>query len=299
MNQVIECPPVLIVGFNRPDCLAKVFARVREAKPRKLFLVLDGPRTGRDDDVANESCKRVFEGVDWLCDVVRDYSPKNLGCKVRMETGISRMFEDVEFGVILEDDCVPHPDFFRFAAEMDEKYRDAEMIGCVCSSAPSAVDSVLPCDVSYYFDRFPYIWGWGTWKRTWVKYFETTKAWQEVNQSKCVGKIFPNWIRRRIGTRNFNRICTTRHEEWDGIWWLTILMNDMMCIHPNGNLMCNIGGEGLHARGFTVGIHGRIYRPMDWPLKHPKQVIHSEKTERILAIKYAPITPRNLLRVVL
>ena len=45
-------PPVLIVGFNRPDCLRQVFESVRQAKPEKLFLALDHPREGRTDDVA-------------------------------------------------------------------------------------------------------------------------------------------------------------------------------------------------------------------------------------------------------
>ena len=45
------CPPVMICGFNRPDCLKQVFDRVREARPSQLFLVLDALRDGRPKDV--------------------------------------------------------------------------------------------------------------------------------------------------------------------------------------------------------------------------------------------------------
>lgn len=70
------CPPVLIVGFNRPECLREVFDRVREARPRELFLALDYPRVGRSDETPYEECKRIFKEVNWECNVHRNYSRK-------------------------------------------------------------------------------------------------------------------------------------------------------------------------------------------------------------------------------
>ena len=68
------CPPVMICGFNRPDCLKQVFDRVREAKPTQLFLVLDAPRDEHPEDVEKVAeCKKIFEKIDWPCEVVRDY----------------------------------------------------------------------------------------------------------------------------------------------------------------------------------------------------------------------------------
>ena len=89
--------PVMICGFVRPDTLAKVFAAVREVKPQKLYLVLDAPREGRPEDAAlNEECRRIFEGVDWQCDVVRDYAAANMGCGRRMTSAITSVFEHEE-----------------------------------------------------------------------------------------------------------------------------------------------------------------------------------------------------------
>ena len=55
---------VLILFFNRPDQLSKVFEQVRLARPARLFLYQDGPR-GERDLAGIEACRRVVEQVDW------------------------------------------------------------------------------------------------------------------------------------------------------------------------------------------------------------------------------------------
>ena len=40
--------PVLILFFNRPQQLSQVFEQVRNARPSKLFLYQDGPRSEHD-----------------------------------------------------------------------------------------------------------------------------------------------------------------------------------------------------------------------------------------------------------
>lgn len=282
-------PPILICGFNRPDCLRRVFDVVRVARPQELFLVLDAPREGREGDVAaNEACKRVFQSVNWDCNVHRNYAERNMGCKRRMETGITEMFNYVEFGLVFEDDCVAHPDFFRFADEMFERYKNDERVGMLASSAPSVADPGIPRDVSYYFDRFPYIWGWGTWKRAWQKYERVASVWDSVDKDELIGQIFPGWWQRRKMIRHFDRICKTEHVEWDSTWWLSCLYENMLCIHPSANLMSNIGYIGLHAAKRCAGVHDRTAIGMQFPLTHPRRVEICRETERLLSHRYSP-----------
>lgn len=35
---------ILFLGFNRPDATAKVFKTIKEAKPKRLYVAVDGPR---------------------------------------------------------------------------------------------------------------------------------------------------------------------------------------------------------------------------------------------------------------
>ena len=121
--------PVAFIIFNRPDLTAQVFQEIAKARPPKLFVIADGPRPHqlgeRDKCLA---ARAVVEGVDWDCEVVKNYAEVNLGCGVRVASGLRWVFEQTEEAIILEDDCVPHPTFFRFCEELLDRYRDDERV---------------------------------------------------------------------------------------------------------------------------------------------------------------------------
>src|SRR5687767_11209034 len=100
--------PVALLGFNRPELTARVFAEIRKAGPPQLLFVADGPRSSADEAKC-EATRRVIEGVDWPCKVQTNFAEKNLGCGHRVSSGLDWVFAQVEEAIILEDDCVPCP----------------------------------------------------------------------------------------------------------------------------------------------------------------------------------------------
>ena len=121
--------PVAFIIFNRPDTTEQVFQRIREAKPKKLLVIADGPRENRiGEDEKCAKTRAIIDQVDWDCEVLKNYSSINLGCGKRPATGITWVFEQVEEAIILEDDCLPHPTFFRFCQEMLQRYATDERI---------------------------------------------------------------------------------------------------------------------------------------------------------------------------
>ena len=105
---------VALIIFNRPSTTSRVFAEIARAKPRRLFVIADGPRANRDGEAALcAAAREVTERVDWDCEVMRNYSNTNLGNFRRVPSGISWAFEHVEELIVLEDDCVPDQTFFR------------------------------------------------------------------------------------------------------------------------------------------------------------------------------------------
>ena len=79
MNSALVDVAVLILFFNRPEPLEKVFEQVRKARPAKLFLYQDGPR-GERDLPGIEACREVVGRIDWECEVHRLFQEKNYGC---------------------------------------------------------------------------------------------------------------------------------------------------------------------------------------------------------------------------
>src|SRR5688500_1998308 len=127
-RQAVDCStPVAFIVFNRPDLTMRVFEAIRHARPQKLFIIADGPRNSEERSRC-EHTRRVVERVDWPCTVERNYSEQNMGCRNRIVSGLDWIFSQVEEAIILEDDCLPAPDFFAFCAELLQRYRGDDRI---------------------------------------------------------------------------------------------------------------------------------------------------------------------------
>jgi hypothetical protein len=162
-HSFLETPVVLII-FKRVDATQKVFDIIRQVQPKKLLVIADGARPDKEGEA--EKCQQtraIIDQVDWDCEVLRCFSERNLGCGVRISTGLQWVFEHVEEAIILEDDCLPHPTFFTFCSEMLDRYRDESRVmsvsGCLFARSPSPE--------SYYFSHYLSCCGWATWRRAW------------------------------------------------------------------------------------------------------------------------------------
>ena len=121
--------PIAFMIFNRPYLTEAVFEVIAQVKPSKLLVVADGPRADRLGET--ERCaeaRAIIDCIDWECEVLKNYSDVNLGCKRRVSSGLDWVFDNVEEAIILENDRLPHPNFVRFFEELLEKYRDDERI---------------------------------------------------------------------------------------------------------------------------------------------------------------------------
>lgn len=262
--------PVAFLIFNRPDTTARVFEAIRQAKPPKLLVVADGPRPDRPDDI--EKCKAaraIIEGVDWDCEVLTNYSEVNLGCGKRPATGITWVFEQVEEAIIFEDDCLPHPTFFRFCEELLSYYRHDERIMVI--SGNNFQFGRSRTDYSYYFSRYNHIWGWASWRRAW-KYFDyDLKLWPKIRKEDWLTSILENRKVLKYWTKNFQRTYEGDSTVWDYRWTFACWIQNGLTILPNVNLVSNIGfGEdATHTIGSKSRLANLPVKEMNFPLKHP------------------------------
>lgn len=71
MNNQLNTP-VALIFFTRPETLKKVFEEVRKVKPKQLFLIQDGPRDGKPDDISRIKECREIVGTDEKCGYIID-----------------------------------------------------------------------------------------------------------------------------------------------------------------------------------------------------------------------------------
>jgi hypothetical protein len=208
--------------------------------------------------------------VDWKCEVLANYTEVNMGCKWRVSSGLDWVFETVEEAIILEDDCVPHPTFFRFCEALLEWYRDDERVMMISGTNPLRQWDMSE---SYLFSRYCFIWGWATWKRAWKKYDIHLSDWEKVKAQKHLHYILP-W--RRIAEHFsvvFDTVQSGRINTWDYQWFYCCLFNNGLCVVPKDNLISNIGADGTHISSSQVKSDPNLFAPvyaLDVEnLKHP------------------------------
>ena len=162
--------PVVLIAFNRPESTRRTLDAIRGARPARLFLVCDGPRPECPTDAALcGEVRAVLDEIDWSCQVDRRYSERNLGCEGNVETGLDWVFDQVDRAIVLEDDCVPDPTFFRFAEELLTRYVDDTRVWHVAGNSHH-VPSALFGDDSYAFSTWASVWGWATWSDRWLRH---------------------------------------------------------------------------------------------------------------------------------
>ncbi|MBS1531839.1 MAG: hypothetical protein JSU01_16145 [Bacteroidetes bacterium] len=264
--------PVLLLIYNRPDKTQQVFNAIKSAKPQKLFVVADGPKNAEGAILCKET-RNVIAGVDWDCEVKTLYRKNNLGCKYNVSSGISWFFEQVEEGIILEDDCVPAESFFLFCSELLERYRNNERImhitGVNLNDRPA--NSVF----TYYFSNYPSVWGWATWRRAWQKYD------LELNDTGYYRRLVVKRFKDPFEKRFWNTVLTTLNkiDTWDYQWMFSIWRAGGVCINTNYNLVSNIGFDGSATHTTYESQNSNLPKVNISQINHPDKIAIDEQAE--------------------
>jgi hypothetical protein len=276
--------PVVFLIFNRPDTTERVFAEIAKAKPSKLCVIADGPRVDRPEEA--EKCaavRAIIERVDWECEVLKNYSDVNLGCGRRVATGISWVFEHVEEAIILEDDCLPHPTFFRFCEELLDRYRDDERVMHIAGN--SFQFGRTPTPFSYFFSRHFPSWGWASWRRAWKHFDLELKLWPMFRHTPWLldiledQRVIEHWQRLYdLAYADVENVNT-----WDFQWTFSGWVQNGLSILPSVTLVSNIGfsDDATHTKSRMDTRANLPTGEMIFPLRHPPYVLRDRKADQI------------------
>lgn len=244
--------PVLFMIFKREDTTRRVFERIREAQPPRLYIAADGPRKDRPDEA--EKCmatRKVVEKVDWPCEVRHLYRNENLGCGRGVSSAITWFFENEPEGIILEDDILPHIDFFDYCDEMLEKYRDDDSVQLI--SGRNAFYNGYSAEYTYYFSNLFHIWGWASWRRVWNTYqFDTIQLDRNLFRHRISKRDLPT--KTKLYWYNvFDKMRREDHvDTWDYQFYFNQILYGRYSIISYINQIVNIGfnsDEATHTKG--------------------------------------------------
>jgi hypothetical protein len=268
--------PILIITFNRPDHTRRVLTEILKQEPLSLYVCQDGAREGNEND--RIKCQEVRDVINELTSAYAVahpnfslftlYSSLNLGCGPGPQAGITWFFENVEQGIIMEDDCLPHPDFFGYCEELLERYKDDERVQFINSTL---YHDRWKCEGSYGFSHYMVTGAWAAWRSTWQGFdldLLDLNAWKFRQQVVRLTKnrAEANWWYFKVKEIQADK---SKKSYWDYQMQIHLFKNSALTIHPKVNLISNIGfdAEGTHTT-FNNGDGDRPVYPI-LPLAHP------------------------------
>lgn len=281
MTDLMFETPILFLIFNRPYSTNLVFSAIRQIKPKYLFVAADGPRKERLEDV--EKCKNaraIINNIDWECNIKTLFREQNLGCGIGVSSAINWFFEHVEEGIILEDDCVPHPEFFSFCADMLTKYKSNPRIMSIAGS--NFQNEKKRGNASYYYSIHNRIWGWATWKNTWAQYDYNLFNTRETEIYQIIKLLFKSKSERKYWANILINVKNKLIDTWDYQFMFSLWKSEGLTITPNVNLVTNIG-YGVDATHTTwVKENPNLYIATSeiYPLSHPNKINRNYRADK-------------------
>ncbi len=292
--------PVAFFVFRRPDATARVFETIRQVKPPKLLVVADGANPDRPGEA--ELCDRtkaIINQVDWDCEVLTNYAPKNLGCRSRVSSGLDWVFATVEEAIILEDDCLPDLTFYPFAEELLNRYRHDTRIFSI--TGQNVQNGQQRGDYSYYFSRYNHCWTWASWRRAWQHYDLEMKLWPEVRDRGLLASILRDPQTIKVWEQTFQMCYEGKLNTWDFQWTFANFLQNGLNIVSQKNLVTNIGfgAGGTNTFDADSSYSNMATSALEFPLKHPPFMVRDTQADQFTQdtlYDYAPPLGKRIYR---
>lgn len=265
MNKI----PILILVFNRPKKFEKVIKSLKVIKPKKIFIFANGPRDGFIKDVKLcEDTRDLIKKINWKCKIYTNFQHKNLGLNLGVYTGISWFFKNVNFGIVLEDDCIPNSSFFKYVYVLKKKFTNNKSVGII--SGNNFISNKSKYD--YFYTKWPFTWGWATWSRNWKNFDYNLKYWKKFRESEDWKKLNEDFNQYKTFTHIFNFSLNKKKIDlisWDYRWMLHLWFNKFINIIPRCNLVKNIGFDSEATHTFIKNHNLKLNtKKIKFPLKH-------------------------------
>ena len=266
----MEKLPLLLIAYQRPENLMRILSGLPTFVD-EIFISLDYPSVS-----TLESNARFLEIQNLIEDFQIEFKGNinlhvrtaNVGCSANVVSSCDWFFSHVQFGAILEDDCLPSMEFFELVNGA-KKYLESEPEILLVSG-----HQVAPNEISgntWSLSKFPLIWGWATTAAKW----ETMKSL--IVSEHYLGKN-SNISRIDLRTSSFFKAGARRSHKgymdaWDAPLAYGMLVNNFKSILPPRNLIRNVGFDSVavHTSEKSKGLN-QSWESLEFEYSEPREL---------------------------
>jgi len=258
-------------------------------QPSELYIASDGPIPGdiQSIELVQQSRDLITKMISWPCNVHYRYLSTNLGCKKAVSSAITWFFENVDAGIIIEDDVVCDQSFFQFSSRLLSKYWGDHRIGAIGANCFNSELTRHP-QASYSFSCHPHVWGWATWAYVWKQYDASLKSFNPF--SFAFLHLLRYGLRSALfWTHTLIKVKSGRINTWDYQLSYLFYTQGFLSIVPSVELVTNTGftSDASHTTSGQSPLSAAS--SLQFPLVHPKSIRTSRRRDKMTLItNYLP-----------
>lgn len=243
---------VLFETFTRIEYARKVFDAIKAYQPEKLYFYSNKPKSDRQQDLINNEIIRSWVAeVNWNCELHTFFRDEYVDIYTSLKGAIDWVFENEEYAIILEDDCVPTPAFFEFCNFFLEKYKNEKRICAI--TGDNYIKKYHNLDGDHIITRAFLLYGWATWRDRWQSI-----EWENDYIEDLKKGYIENYYSDKNIIRNRYQLFTNKAKFlqetycWDYIFIFNAIKKGQYVVAPNYHLVNNIGVQGTHIKNGNI-----------------------------------------------
>lgn len=289
--------PILFLFFNRFDEAKLVFSKIKELKPPILYLASDGPRPSveNENNIVLEIRNYILNSIDWVCEIKCLFRNDNLGCKIAVSSAINWFFEAEEYGIILEDDCLPDISFFYFCQDALRFYKNDNSIMSICGT--NILKNKKESSNSAFFSSYSLMWGWATWARAWKLYDIYLSNWSNFELNSFLLFKF-GFYKGFLWKLIYKEVSLDKIDTWDYQWIFTCWYYKGLTLYPTKNLVKNIGfnDKATHTSNIDPYRSNLTIEPIDTPINFSKNFVINKSFDKFITKYWFHISFRTFIK---
>lgn len=244
---MIHPVPIALFVYNRPNHTLRTLeslAACYRLEECQVYIFSDGPFIADQEPAVREVRSLIQKwGVRHRAQIVEQNH--NLGLAHSIVSGVTRLCNEYERVIVVEDDLNLHPAFIHYMLSALERYQNDERVGQI-SGYMFPVEHPSPHDC--FFLPLTTTWGWATWERSWSLFdWDVPRALQFLTNPTVRSRFnlndaypYANMLVDRLKGKN---------QSWGILFYWACFSTGKLVLHPAQSLVRNIGFDGSGTHG--------------------------------------------------
>ena len=280
---------VLIIAYRRKENIKKILEICEYNEVSEIFIALDGVKQGCNSGLRdNLEIRKIVDDFEkkYTGNIKKLYRDVNLGCAASVMSACDWAFLLTDNLVVLEDDCIPTNDFFKFSnlTLVEMRANSKIWLSCGTQFAPKNLVSN-----SWMLSRYALTWGWCTNRTNWNQISVAIKKNMKL-------KVDYSNSMRLHETVYWNEGSRRAHEGWTDVWDTILvkqmLMNSKFAVLPDVSLVTNTGDDDFATN--TIGHSEWLNLQTGYFPDNPGTLIHSKVHDTWLRNEFYKISLRHI-----